>query len=215
MHRTCSRTRPGNFWVGFWKDDYRVRSIWITWRHVGHTGIPRIPNVLAFVMGSGVTNITMVANIINIRAGKKQRVCVFRVKKWVVSKSTLCVCKWRGECPKEIQYCAKEMGANLFRLTNCELSFQTKMGQNVWCIYCSNPGETLQTRLGDESKRVFATWDKINGKWYRNPTLISSSVYNNDNKKKVVFADGLCHIMWFSIGHSIKTRSYGTKNDKI
>ena len=28
--------------------------------------------MLAFVMGSGVTNITMVANIINVRAGKKK-----------------------------------------------------------------------------------------------------------------------------------------------
>ena len=36
------------------------------------TGIPRIPNVMAFIMGSGVTNMTMVANIINIRAGKKK-----------------------------------------------------------------------------------------------------------------------------------------------
>ena len=88
MHRTCSRTSPCNFWVGFWKDDYRVRSIWITWRHVGHTGIPRIPNVLAFVMGSGVTNITMVANIINIRAGKKKWkfACLeFQFRRWIRS----------------------------------------------------------------------------------------------------------------------------------
>ena len=34
-------------------------------------------------------------------------------------------------------------------------------------------------------------------------------------KKKVLFTDGLCHIMWFSIGHCIKTKNYSTKNDKI
>ena len=39
---------------------------------LAHTVIPRIPNVMAFVMGSGVTNITMVLDIINIRAGKKK-----------------------------------------------------------------------------------------------------------------------------------------------
>ena len=37
--------------------------------NVCHTGIPRIPNVMAFVMGSGVTNISIVANI--TRARKK------------------------------------------------------------------------------------------------------------------------------------------------
>ena len=26
---------------------------------------------------------------------------------------------------------------------------------------------------------------------------------------------GLRHIMWFSIGHCIKTKNYSTKNDKI
>ena len=33
--------------------------------------------------------------------------------------------------------------------------------------------------------------------------------------KKVLFTDGLCHIMWFSIGHCIKTKNYSTKNDKV
>ena len=53
-----------------------------------------------------------------------------------------------------------------------------------------------------------------------NPTVKEGGLgYNNDNsnnnnkkkknkkkeKKKVLFTDGLCHIMWFSIGHCIKT----------
>ena len=29
------------------------------------------------------------------------------------------------------------------------------------------------------------------------------------------FTDGLCHIMWFSVGHCIKTKNYSTENDKI
>ena len=29
------------------------------------------------------------------------------------------------------------------------------------------------------------------------------------------FTDGLCHIMWFSMGHCIKTKNYSTENDKI
>ena len=39
--------------------------------------------------------------------------------------------------------------------------------------------------------------------------------FNNNNKKKVLFTDGLCHVIWFSIGHCIKTKDYSTKNDKI
>ena len=48
-----------------------------------------------------------------------------------------------------------------------------------------------------------------------NPTVKEGGRgYNNDNnnnnkkkkkKKKVFFTDGLCHIMWFSIGYCIKT----------
>ena len=29
------------------------------------------------------------------------------------------------------------------------------------------------------------------------------------------FTDDLCHIMWFSMGHCIKTKNYSTENDKI
>ena len=47
-----------------------------------------------------------------------------------------------------------------------------------------------------------------------NPTVKEGGRgYNNDNnnnkkrkkRKKVFFTDGLCHIMWFSIGYCIKT----------
>ena len=31
----------------------------------------------------------------------------------------------------------------------------------------------------------------------------------------ILFADGLCHIMWFSIERCIKTKNYSTKKDKI
>ena len=38
---------------------------------------------------------------------------------------------------------------------------------------------------------------------------------NNNNNKRVLFADGLCHIMWFSIGHCIKTKNDSPKKYKI
>ena len=34
-------------------------------------------------------------------------------------------------------------------------------------------------------------------------------------RKFFLHRDGLCHIMWFSIGHYIKTKNYSSKNFKI
>ena len=34
--------------------------------------------------------------------------------------------------------------------------------------------------------------------------FMSEEDINNYNNKKVLFTDGLCHIMWFSIGHCIR-----------
>ena len=36
-----------------------------------------------------------------------------------------------------------------------------------------------------------------------------------NNYLQTHFIDGLSYIMWFSIGHSVKTKNYSTKNDKI
>ena len=41
-----------------------------------------------------------------------------------------------------------------------------------------------------------------------------AAVFNNSDDKKVLFADGLCHIMGVSIVHCIKTKNYSTKNEK-
>ena len=45
--------------------------------------------------------------------------------------------------------------------------------------------------------------------------MINNNNNNNNNNNKVLFTDGLCHIMWFSIGHCIKTKRHGAKNNKI
>ena len=36
-----------------------------------------------------------------------------------------------------------------------------------------------------------------------------------NNYLQTHFIDDLSYIMWFSIGHSVKTKNYSTKNDKI
>ena len=41
-----------------------------------------------------------------------------------------------------------------------------------------------------------------------------AAVFNNSDDKKVLFADGLCHIMGVSIVHCIKNKNYSTKNEK-
>ena len=41
-----------------------------------------------------------------------------------------------------------------------------------------------------------------------NPTVKEAGRGYNNNKKKVLFTDGLCHIIWFSIGHCIKSKIF-------
>ena len=41
-----------------------------------------------------------------------------------------------------------------------------------------------------------------------------ATVLNNSDDKKILFADGLCHIMGVSIRHCIKTKNYSTKSEK-
>ena len=70
-----------------------------------------------------------------------------------------------------MQFCAKEMTANLFRRTNCEISFQLKTGRNFSAFIVLT--SVNLSKLGDESKRIFATSDELNGKWYTDHTLFS------------------------------------------
>ena len=56
------------------------------------------------------------------------------------------------------------MRATLFRRTNCENSFQLKTGRNVGAFIVLTSVKLCKP--DDESKRIFATSDEINGKWY-------------------------------------------------
>ena len=44
--------------------------------------------------------------------------------------------------------------------------------------------------------------------------IINNNSNKNNNKKKGLFTDGLYHIMWFSIGHRIKTKTTVLKMTK-
>ena len=53
-----------------------------------------------------------------------------------------------------MQFCAKEMRANVFRQRNCEISFQLKTGRNFGAFIVLTSGKLCKLR--DESKRIFA-----------------------------------------------------------
>ena len=63
------------------------------------------------------------------------------------------------------------MRATLFRRTNCENSFQLimKTGRNLGAFIVLTSVKLCKP--DDESKRIFATSDEINGKWYTDQTL--------------------------------------------
>ena len=63
------------------------------------------------------------------------------------------------------------MRATLFRRTNCENSFQLimKTGRNFGAFIVLTSVKLCKP--DDESKRIFATSDEINGKWYTDQTL--------------------------------------------
>ena len=71
-----------------------------------------------------------------------------------------------------MQFCGKEMRATLFRRTNCENSFQLimKTGRDFGAFIVLTSVKLCKPDW-DESKRIFATSDEINGKWYTDQTL--------------------------------------------
>ena len=70
-----------------------------------------------------------------------------------------------------MQFCGKEMRATLFRRRNCENSFQLimKTGRNFGAFIVLTSVKLCKP--DDESKRILATSDEINGKWYTDQTL--------------------------------------------
>ena len=81
------------------------------------------------------------------------------------------------------------MRATLFRRTNCENSFQLKTGRNFGAFIVLTSVKLCKP--DDESKRIFATSDEINGKWYTDQTLFLFMVKTLVKFYFIIFKDFL------------------------